>query len=304
MSNLKETLNNISVENIEAHIRKLEGIRHPVVAPEALKEAYKYIWENLSQWGYEMENHRFVDDGREFKNIIGTKTGTQEPEKKILVTAHFDTVSTSPGANDNASGVAALLELARVFRNNRFKRSILFIGFDQEEQRVDGQADSPICRGSRALADHAATNEWEIEGIVNFEEIGYAGEEIKQNVPEDFPVQISEVGNFVGIIANEKSVELVKMCVEGIEEQRLQLPYETLVVPGNGEFLPDTRRSDHAPFWDKGYKAVMLTDTANFRTPHYHQPSDTIETINLAFVAEVCRAGGCLLSKMAEFDNG
>jgi hypothetical protein len=77
------------------------------------------------------------------------------------------------------------------------------------------------------------------------------------------------------------------------------LPYFPLVVPGNGEILPDTRRSDHAPFWDLGYKAIMVTDTANFRTPHYHQTSDTLDTLNLDFAVNVCRATAGLIMELA-----
>ena len=84
-------------------------------------------------------------------------------------------------------------------------------------------------------------------------------------------------------------------------QYQIPLSYYPMVVPGNGEVLPDTRRSDHAAFWDQGYQAIMLTDTANFRNPNYHQPGDTLETLNLAFTTEVCRAGGALAIDMAGY---
>ena len=96
-------------------------------------------------------------------------------------------------------------------------------------------------------------------------------------------------------------MEMVNGYIQIIEQYKIPLPHLPLVVPGNGEMFPDVRRSDHASFWDMGYPAIMLTDTANFRTPHYHQPSDVIDTLNLSFATEVCRAAGGLVMRMAGF---
>jgi len=303
MDDIREVIKKISKENIEKHIKNLEGIRHPVFAPEALEMAKEYVWDNLASNGYEMRLHHFNDEGKQYENVLGLHKGSREPEKKVLVIAHFDTVSTSPGANDNASGVAAMLELGRVFQECRFQKSILFVGVNLEEQRVDGKTGSPICRGSKALASHARENGWEIEGVVNFEEIAYAGEDVSQATLEKLPVEIPEIGNFIGVVGNENSAGMVKEYIDGIEKYKIPLPYFPLIVPGNGEMLPDSRRSDHSPFWDNGYQAIMLTDTANFRTPHYHQPSDTIGTLNLVFATEVCRAGGVLVFDMANIER-
>jgi len=250
-----------------------------------------------------MSVHRFRDGEREYRNIIGTRQGTRQPEKRVIVIAHFDTVSTSPGANDNASGVAAMLELARTFRRLKFGKSVQYVGVNLEEGKGEGEEGSQILRGSTALAEHARASGWEIEGVVNFEEIAYAGEMIKQTTPAGLPLELPEVGNFIAVVGNEQSAGMVKGYIAGIERHRIPLPYQPLIVPGNGEMLPDTRRSDHAPFWDRGYRAIMLTDTANFRTPHYHQPSDTLETLNIPFATEVCRAAGCLVLDMAGYEH-
>jgi hypothetical protein len=295
-------LERISFKEIETHIKNLEGIRHPVAAPEALEKAADYIWNHLESWGYEMSVHLFSEGEREYRNIIGTFKGTQLPEIKILVMAHYDTVSTSPGANDNASGVAAMLEIARIINQSKFQKSISFVGIALEERVLDEDIHSPFLRGSRALASYARKEKWEIEGMVNFEEIGYAGETVTQSKPENFAVELPKAGNFIGIIGNQSSAEMVKGYIQAIEQYKIPLPYVPLVVPGNGEMFPDVRRSDHAAFWDQGYPAIMLTDTANFRTPHYHQPSDVLETINLAFVTEVCRSAAGFVINMAGFD--
>lgn len=299
MNKAREIIKEISVEKIEAHIKNLEGIRHPVFAPVALENAADYIWDNLQSFELEMSLHYFNEDDKQYKNIIGLHQGTIQPEKKVIVIAHYDTVAISPGADDNASGVAAMLELARVLKQCRFEKSILFIGVNLEEQKVDGEKGSPILRGSRALATTAKEQGWEIEGVVNFETIAYAGNEIIQHAPENMPFEMPKMGNFIAVVGNENSTEMVKSYVRVIEQHQIPLPYLPLVVPGNGEILPDSRRSDHASFWDIGAPAIMLTNTANFRTPHYHQPSDTLNTLNLPFATEVCRAGGGLVFEMA-----
>jgi hypothetical protein len=303
MDEIVDIIRDVSKENIKNHIKNLEGTRHPIFAPEALEQAKSYVWDDLASFGHDMSVHQFDDDGSQFENVIGMQKGTQQPEKKIIVLAHFDTVSTSPGANDNASGIAVMLELARVFRKLKFKKSILFVGVNLEEQRVEGQKGSPICRGSRALANHAKESGWQIEGVVNFEEIAFAGDDVAQKSLENLPIEIPEKGNFIAVVGNERSAGMVQGYIQGIEQYKIPLPYLPLVVPGNGEMLPDSRRSDHSPFWDNEFEAIMITDTANFRTPHYHKPSDTIGTLNLDFATAVCCAGGVLVFEMAGIDK-
>ena len=299
MEAIEQILNGISIRQIETHIKRLEGIRHPTAAPEALEKAADYIWEILTSYGYEMLTHYFDEGDRQYRNIIATLNGIQQSDKRVIVLAHYDTVSTSPGANDNASGVAALLELGRIFELCRFRKTIQFVAVSLEEQMVEGEKGSPCLRGSRALATHAHENGWDIEGVIDFEEIGYAGETVEQLLPENFPLEKPEAGNFIAIVGNQNSAGLVNGYIQAIERYKLSLPYLPIVVPGNGEMFPDVRRSDHASFWDEGYPAIMITDTANLRTPHYHQPSDVLATLNLPFATEVCRAAGGLVLDLA-----
>jgi hypothetical protein len=112
-------------------------------------------------------------------------------------------------------------------------------------------------------------------------------------------VPIPAVGNFIAVVGNERSKKLIDGFALAVERYRVDLPFVEMAVPGNGEQLPDSRRSDHASFWDEGYKAIMVTDTTNFRTPHYHRPSDTLETLNLEFAAKVCCASAGLTLDMA-----
>jgi Zn-dependent M28 family amino/carboxypeptidase len=213
-----------------------------------------------------------------------------------MVVAHYDTVPASPGADDNASGVAVLLELATILEPVQYDRTVQFIAVNLEEHQSEGPMEETALFGSRALATHAREQGWEIEGVVVLETIAYAGETIVQKAPEALPIELPEFGDFIAIVGNEASAGLVGAFVQATERYQIPLPVVPLVVPGRGEILPDTRRSDHSAFWDQGYRAVMVTDTADFRNPHYHQPTDTLDTLNLPFAARVCRlVGGVVL---------
>ena len=298
MNNLGKALEDVSAQRIGNHIKCLEGIRHPLTAPAALKQAADFIVGTLQKLGYSMSEHRFDYDDRQFTNVIATRSGIRYPDKRVIVLAHFDTVSASPGADDNASGVAVLLELATVLNTLRFERTVHFIGVNLEENACDDDAGTGT-RGSSALASFAREQAWDIEGVVVLESVAFAGDTVMQTAPPGIPIKVPEIGDFIAVIGNEDSKGLVQGFGQAIDRYGIALPHLSLVVPGNGELFPDTRRSDHAPFWDHGYPAIMVTDTTNFRSPHYHQPSDTLETLNLSFAAEVCRATGAALSQFA-----
>jgi len=288
----------VSIDRLRSHIRALEGARHPVAAPEALEHAADYIRESLRSLGYEMAEHRFPDNGRPFRNVIATRRGLHRPQERVIVLAHYDTVEGTPGADDNASGVAVMLEMARILSRFRFDRTVNFIGVGLEENEKDDDPCSGT-RGSRALAAHAREHGWDIEGVVVLESVAYAGDTVVQTVPPGIVIPVPEVGNFIAVVGNERSRELLDGFIRALERYGTDLPHVALVVPGDGELLPDSRRSDHAPFWDEGFKAVMVTDTTNFRSPHYHRSTDTLATLNLEFAAKVCHATAGALLEMA-----
>ncbi len=127
-----------------------------------------------------------------------------------------------------------------------------------------------------------------ILGAIVLECVGYARSEAgSQQTPPHLPIAIPSIGDFLGVVGNEASRHLVAAIMSCGSATIPSLKMIPMTVPGKGELLPDTRRSDHAAFWDQGYPAVMLTDTANFRNPNYHQPTDTIETLNLDFLSDV-----------------
>lgn len=295
MELVRQALAKISVERIGKHIEVLEGVRHPVAAPAALERARAYVSDVLKTLGYSIEQHLFLDNGSEFSNVIATRRGRLFPRRRLLVLAHYDTVSNSPGADDNASGVAVLLEIAAVLSGLSMEKTVQFVAVNLEENADEDVSGSGL-RGSRALAARAKEEGWDIEGVLVLESVAFASDSALQTVPAGLPLEVPSQGNFLAAIGNENSKALLQGFSQAVKHHGAALPIVPLAVPGNGEMLRDTRRSDHAPFWDLGFPAVMLTDTTNFRNPNYHEPSDTLDTLNLSFAEKVCRAtAGCLL---------
>ncbi len=278
-----------------AHLQAVVGERHPVSSPEKLKETEHYLTEQFRQLGLDVAARPFAALGGTYRNLIGTAVPSSTKDDQalppLIVAAHYDTVPGSPGADDNASGLAVLLEVAHRLRDVQLARSVQFIAFNLEEENL---------LGSLAYAAQLHEAGQTILGAIVLECVGYArSEEGSQQTPplgrgaswrawggrvQKMPITVPSVGNFLAIVGNGASAELTGSIERAAKPY---LPVVPLVVPGQGELLPDTRRSDHAAFWYYGYPAVMLTDTANFRNPNYHQPTDTIETLNLDFMSRV-----------------
>jgi Zn-dependent M28 family amino/carboxypeptidase len=211
--------------------------------------------------------------------VIGTTPHQAGSDAPVILAAHYDTVAGSPGADDNASALAVLLDVARQVQGGCFERPVRFIAFCLEEES--------LC-GSRAYVTHLKALAQPIHGAIVLECVGYARDEAgTQTIPPGVPVPVPTVANFLAVIGNQASQALTTAVERAMSPY---LPVVPLVVPGNGEQLPDTRRSDHTSFWEGGLPAVMLTDTANFRNPHYHQPTDTLDTLNLDFMMSVANA--------------
>ncbi len=268
----------------DTHLRALIGERHPVSSPAALRQAEGYLTEQFKALGLEVSTHPFKALGDTYRNVIGTRPASHPSpagDAPLIVAAHYDTVPGSPGADDNASALAVLLEAARRLRSFPLSREVRFVAFSLEEEDL---------LGSLAYVSSLREDGQEICGAIVLECVGYAcATEGSQRTPPGVPFAVPTVGDFLAIVGNTASAALVA-AVEGAARERVpDLKTATLVVPGNGEFFPDTRRSDHAAFWHHGYPAVMLTDTANFRNPNYHASTDTIETLDLGFMEKVAQ---------------
>ncbi|TAL11445.1 MAG: M28 family peptidase [Nitrospirae bacterium] len=283
----------------DRHLRALIGERHPTSSPAALRQAEDYLAAQFRMLGLTVSAHPFGALGGTYRNVIGASfasTPLPAGEAPLIVAAHYDTVMGSPGADDNASALAVLLDVAHGLRDVPLSREVRFIAFCLEEEDL---------LGSLAYASWLRESNQRIGGAIVLECVGYAkSEEGSQRKPstgrgaswrawggrvQQIPVAVPSTGDFLAIVGNTASAALVA-AVEGAAKEHVpDLKTVALTVPGNGELLPDTRRSDHAAFWHYGYPAVMLTDTADFRNPHYHRPTDRLDTLDMEFMEKVAR---------------
>jgi aminopeptidase YwaD len=253
-------------------LQRLIGERHPHSSPIRLQEAEAYLHRQFAEAGLTVTKQAFKALGGTYHNVIGTALPAVQPFQSappLILAAHFDTVQGSPGADDNASALAVLLAITRQVRSIKLARTIRFIAFNLEEENLLGSsAYTALLRKKREA----------IHGAIVLECVGYASHQAGSQIA------VPTTGNFLAVVGNERSHALTGVVAKAMQSH---LPIVPLVVPGNGEKLPDTRRSDHTSFWEQGFPAVMLTDTANFRNPHYHRPTDTLDTLNLDFIVSV-----------------
>ena len=276
-------------------MKALVGERHPHSAPEALARAAAYVAAQFAGFQWTTTRQSFRALGKSYNNILAVKAPAGRPAKErqapLLIGAHYDTVMASPGADDNASALAVLLEVADQLRYTGVTRPVWLAAFCLEEQGL---------LGSRAFALHLKQAGQPLYGAIVLECVGYVSHEAgSQGTPPGVPIAVPTVGNFLGIIGNEASRHLIAAVERSARSAAPAMPTLALAVPGRGEALPDVRRSDHAAFWDEGYPAVMLTDTANFRNPHYHLPSDTLDTLDLGFIEVVSRTVAASVVELA-----
>ena len=269
--------------SILRHLQSLVGERHPDSAPRALTRAAEYLAARFAEYGWTTSGQPFRALGKSYFNILAVKwppgRSAKDAPPPLLIGAHYDTVIGSPGADDNASALVVLLEAAHRINHVALARPVWLAAFCLEEQGL---------LGSRAFISGLKQTGQPLDGAIILECVGYASREPgSQRTPPDVPIPVPTVGNFLSIVGNETSSELLAAVERNARRSAPSMPTVPLAVPERGERLPDVRRSDHAAFWDEGYQAVMLTDTANFRNPHYHQPSDTLDTLDLDFLEGV-----------------
>ena len=260
-------------QRLLADLQQLVRPRHARWDELGLMSVRSFVLEELQVHG-EVEQHHFGKGADAGVNLILRLPGQRPELAPVLVAAHYDGPLGSPGADDNASGVVALLELARRWAQTPPKRPVWLVAFDQEEWGMVG---------STALARELKANGQRLHLMLSLEMLGYTAEE------QDYPVAAmrrlyGSRGDFIALVANTGAAALLPGLSRGMGAH---VKTKVLPVPFKGRQLPDVRLSDHSPFWDEGYNAVMVTDTSFMRNPHYHRPSDTIETLDLAFLQAV-----------------
>jgi hypothetical protein len=245
-----------------------------------LKASAHYIEKVVTELGYEVKKQEYRVEDVHVENLEWELIGIQHPEEIILVGAHYDSVLGSPGANDNASGVAAVLEIARLLKTERLSRTVRFVTFVNEEPPFF-QTDK---MGSRVYASRSRQRGEKIVAMLSLETIGYyCNEKGSQKYPFPFSLFYPETGNFIGFVGNVSSRSLVREAIE-IFRSNTAFPSEGIAVPG---WFPGIGWSDHWSFWAEGYPAIMITDTALFRYQYYHSQQDVPDRIDYERTARV-----------------
>jgi Zn-dependent M28 family amino/carboxypeptidase len=269
-------------QHLEAHLRFLsvELGERSVYRPANLQAAQDYVFQKFAALGYEPRRQTYVYLRQQVSNIVA---GEEKPSGYYLLGAHYDTVSGTPGADDNASGVAVLLEVARLARHLKLPAAWAFAAFTCEEP----PAYFTPYMGSRVYAKRAKSLRHRILGMLGLEMVGYYSRDPgSQSLPLALRFMgYPTTGDFIGLVSNRRSRPLMERLAAAIKGGGL--PAVTLAVPLGGHILPEVRLSDHANFWDEGYPAVMLTDTAFMRNPHYHGPGDVMAHLDLDDMTEL-----------------
>jgi hypothetical protein len=267
---------------LERHIRTLAGIigERNVWRPGSMEATADYIGRVLVDYGYEVLSHEFETYGRTVRNLEVVLPGASWPEGIVVVGAHYDTVLNSPGANDNGSGVAGVLELARLFAGRRFPLTVRLVFFANEEAPFFYTSDM----GSQHYARQARGRGDRITAMLALETLGfYTDAGNSQQYPFPFHFLYPGQGNFVAFVGNLGSRDLVRQAI-GLFRETTPFPSEGTAAPG---WITGIGWSDHRSFWQEGYQAIMLTDTALFRYPYYHTPYDLPENIDYGRLARV-----------------
>ena len=267
----------VDAEALAGHVRRLgaEIGERNVFRPQALAAAADFIEETWTAQGYRVARQAYQAAGVRCANLEVARVGLSRPDEILLLGAHYDSVMGCPGANDNGSGVAALLELSRLFADVAPAISVRFVAFVNEEPPFFQTPD----QGSRVYAEAARARGDDIRLMVALETIGcYSDRPGSQRYPAPFGLFYPEAGNFLGFVADFRARRLMR-AMAGIFRANSDFPLEHVAT---FRFVPGIGWSDHEPFWRHGYRAFMVTDTAPYRYPHYHAPSDTPDKLAYA----------------------
>ncbi len=288
----QSVLSDLKISDVSIDSKYLQEIVHGLsvkIGPrnfdqaKGLDAAAVYIRNELQKQGYSVQRQRYlIDETDEVENIIvslGPKDG-----KRIIVGAHYDSYGNHPGADDNASGVAGLLAIAKFLKKyeSELKKRIDLVAYTLEEP--------PFFRtknmGSYVHAKSLVDNNVELIGMICLEMLGYYRNEKNS---QDYPLGLMKwfyprEGDFIGVVSNFKSGSLKSYMAEFMAKAKIKV--ETLSAPS---WLVGVDFSDHLNYWNFGYNAIMITDTAFYRNPNYHQKTDTIETLDFNKMKETVR---------------
>ncbi len=288
----------VNQEDLEKYVRVLAGDigERNLENYRKLRAAAFWIESSLgpSNMGYTVERQNYQVEGEEVWNVVAALPGLERAREVVVVGAHYDTVPGCPGANDNGTGIAALLSLANAFSGTRPARTIHFAAFVNEEPPYF-QTDR---MGSAVFAKQLAQQGTQVAAMISLETIGYYSDAPgSQKLPEGLPVgSFPDAGNFIAFVGNPGSKALVELAAESYGNAGVGVPAQVAVLP---ETIEGVGWSDHWSFWREGYPAMMVTDTAPFRYPHYHEPTDTPDQIDFERFTEVVKGMQAVVEALA-----
>jgi Zn-dependent M28 family amino/carboxypeptidase len=283
---MKNTSDQIEA-NLRLHVDRLAGLIGPrtLTKPKTIQATIGYIEGKWNEMGYSLQRETFDALGDEATNLIVEQSGNKRPDEIVLLGAHYDTVPSTPGADDNASAVAVLLEVSRLLQKHQGKRTVRFVAFACEEApyfNLNAMGSQHHARSSRTRGD-------KIIGMLCLEMVGYyLDDKDSQSVPPLIPRWLRcffpHRGNFLAAVGNMPSWKLCWKFRRGFKRGAKKMPLFSICLP---EKINEIRRSDNSSFWDQNYPALMLTDTSFLRNPNYHLETDTPETLDYGLMAQV-----------------
>lgn len=282
LSDFRAYKKRVVIENLYEYVEYLSvtiGDRH-LGKENSLNKAADYIESAFTINGYMVQRQTYSCYGKCVSNLIAEKIGPNDGV--VVVGAHYDTVPGTPGADDNASAVAGLLELARLLKGSINKRRLVFVAFVNEEPPCFGSQNM----GSMVYAKHLINQKVPVYVMISLEMIGYFRHEPIQEYPlPGMRFFYPKTADFIGVVGNVRSSKYVSLVKQGINKYSA-INARALIAP---EYFGGINLSDNYSFWHHGYRAVMVTDTSFFRNKNYHQETDTIDTLNFEAMAEVVK---------------
>ncbi|STX52021.1 leucine aminopeptidase [Legionella busanensis] len=242
--------------------------------------AADYIEKEFKSLGYQVVSQEYLSQNKPVKNIIAEHRGLTLPDEVIIIGAHYDTVFGSPGADDNGSGIAALLELARLLKGHQTNKTVRFVAFVNEEPPFFQTHEM----GSFYYANSLKENNIQVVAMLSLESIGYySTAKHSQNYPFPFSYFYPDTADFIGFVANFSSRNLLQRTI-ALFRKHSAFPSEGLAAPSS---VTGIGWSDQWAFWQNGYPGIMVTGTALFRNPNYHRASNLPNTIDYPRLARV-----------------
>ena len=276
------TAQTINTESIKKHISLLAsniGERN-IGQPRALQRAADYITDQWQSMGYEVRLQPFVAQGVSCRNLEVTRIGSEQPGKIIMLGAHYDSSRGCPGANDNASGIAALLEVSRIISQMRPTYTLRFVAFANQAPPFFGTEEM----GSWVYAHQARQRGDNIRVALILESLGYySNAPASQLAPLPLRIFCPSRGNFVAMVSNLRSMGVARHFIHAFR-QHSAFPCQRISSP---QILPSIASTDQNPFWLNGYKAFVITDTSRYRYPFYHSAKDTPDRLDYASIGTV-----------------